>query len=205
MTIGGVSARVGQGQQARLLRGRRSSVLRPRLAAMALLGLLSACATTTAPGPGTVYLSESFTANETFSRLFDASVEVTCEAARRSLLSQGYRLTTELRDFVSGSKSFQPEGEVHVQIVFTVVCVPVGKSGELATAYVNAVQDRYALKRNPNSASVGLAAIGSLSIPLSSTEDSLVKVASETIPAGHFYDGFFSLMQHNLPTSARDQ
>ena len=35
-------------------------------------------------------------------------------------------------------------------------------------------------------------------MPLSSTDDSLVKVASETIPAGEFYDRFFTLMQRML-------
>ena len=46
---------------------------------------------------------------------------------------------------------------------------------------------------------------GSLSSPLSASEDSLVKVASETIPAGAFYDRFFALMQRNLPTAAGGQ
>ncbi|WP_374681861.1 DUF2242 domain-containing protein [Accumulibacter sp.] len=163
---------------------------------MVLLALLAAC--TTEPSRIAVYQKEGFEPDETFSRLFDASVEETCEAARRALLSQGYRLTTQVHDFVSGSKSFQPEGEVHVQIVFNVVCAPVGTGGKLATAYVSAVQDRYTLKKNPNSASVGLAAIGSLSIPLTASGDSLVKVGSETIPAGRFYERFFSLMEHNL-------
>jgi hypothetical protein len=54
------------------------------------------------------------------------------------------------------------------------------------------------LKRNPNSASVGVNAIGSVSIPLGSSEDSLVKVGSETIPAGDFYDRFFALMDRFL-------
>jgi hypothetical protein len=45
---------------------------------------------------------------------------------------------------------------------------------------------------------VGLAAIGSLSIPFTASDDSMVKVASETIPAGPFYDRFFALMQRFL-------
>ena len=182
---------------------RRPSRVRQRLAAMVLLALLAAC--TTEPSRIAVYQKEGFEPDETFSRLFDASVEKTCEAARRALLSQGYRLTTQVPDFVSGSKSFQPEGEVHVQIVFNVVCAPVGTGGKLATAYVSAVQDRYTLKKNPNSASVGLAAIGSLSIPLTASGDSLVKVASETIPAGRFYERFFALMEHNLPGLAGER
>ena len=54
-------------------------------------------------------------------------------------------------------------------------------------------------------ASVGVAAIGSVSIPLTSSEDSLVKVASETIPAGPFYDRFFALMQRNLTQHEDEQ
>ena len=187
----------GRKEPPRLARCLRLSRVRQSLVTIALLGLLTACATE--PGRVAVYQSEGFAADETFSRLFDASVEATCEAARRALLSQGYRLTTHKDDFISGSKSFQPEGEVHVQIVFNVVCASVGVGGQLATAYVNAVQDRYTLKKNPNSASFGVAAIGSLSIPLTASGDSLVKVASETIPAGRFYDRFFALMLRNLP------
>lgn len=190
-------------EQPGLAKSLGASRARQRLATTALLGLLAACATE--PGRVAVYQSEGFAADETFSRLFDASVEATCEAARRALLSQGYRVTTQKDDFISGSKSFQPEGEVHVQIVFNVVCASVGAGGQLATAYVNAVQDRYTLKKNPNSASFGVAAIGSLSIPLTASGDSLVKVASETIPAGRFYDRFFALMLRNLPTAANGQ
>jgi hypothetical protein len=151
-----------------------------------------------------VYQSEGFHSDETFSRLFDADPEATCEAARRALLSQGYVISAAKRDLINGSKRFQPEGEVHVEIAFTIVCAAEGREGRLATAYVNAIQDRYALKKNPNSASVGLSAIGSVSIPLSSSEDSLVKVASETIPAGQFYDRFFALMQRYLREQAVD-
>lgn len=161
--------------------------------------LLAACSA--APGRVSVYQSEVFEANETFSRLFDAGAEAVCEAARRALLSQGYLLSTVKSESLSGSKNFQPASEVHVQIVFNVVCVAEPGPGKVATAYVNAIQDRYALKRSPNSATVGLSAIGSVSIPLTPTEDSLVKVASETIPAGPFYDRFFALVQRNLQTA----
>jgi hypothetical protein len=147
------------------------------------------------PPPKPVYQSERFQADETFSRLFDTSVDDTCEAARRALLSQGYVVSLANKGMVKGSKGFQPEGEVHVEISFNIVCVPDGSNGQLSTAYVSAQQDRYVLKKTPNSTSVGVSAIGSISVPLSSTQDSLVKVASETIPAGAFYDRFFALMQ----------
>ncbi|SEK87032.1 hypothetical protein SAMN05216359_103410 [Roseateles sp. YR242] len=145
-----------------------------------------------------VYLNERFQADETFSRLFDASVEDTCEAARRALLSQGYVINLAQSGSINGSKRFQPEGEVHVEISFNIVCVPEGGAGKLATAYVSALQDRYTVKRSTNSTSLGVSAIGSISVPLSSNSESLVKVASETIPAGQFYDRFFALMQKML-------
>lgn len=151
-----------------------------------------------------VYHDERFQADETFSRLFDASVADTCEAARRALLSQGYVITTAQPGYVNGNKSFQPEGEVHVEITFNVVCAPEASSSQIATAYVSAKQDRYALKKSPNSTSIGVSAIGSISVPLSSTQDSLVKVASETIPAGQFYDRFFALMQRLVRDQAQD-
>jgi hypothetical protein len=171
--------------------------------------LLSGCAGSNGAVSKTanrVYLDEAFASTDTYSRVFTAGVAGTCEAARRALLSQGYVITSTARaDAVNGTKSFQPEAEVHVQIEFHIVCVPeVSPSPATAgdppstIAFVNAVQDRYSLKKNPNSASLGVSAIGSLSLPVSSSDDSLVKVASETIPAGAFYDRFFSLIERYL-------
>lgn len=168
-----------------------------------LLSMLGACALT-APKDAKVpvYQREGFDSNETFSRLFDASPTATCEAARRALLSQGYLINTAKTDLINATKNFQPEGEVHVTITFNVVCTADGSTGKVSTAFANAIQDRYALKKNANSASVGLSAIGSVSIPLGASDDSLVKVASETIPTGQFYDRFFALVQHYVQDQA---
>jgi len=152
-----------------------------------------------------VYQTERFQSDETFSRLFDSSVEDTCEAARRALLSQGYLINPGKVGTVNGSKRFQPDGEVHVEINFNVVCVPDGKNAQLATVFVSAQQDRYAVKRSASSTSIGVSAIGSISVPLSSSQDSMVKVASETIPAGEFYDRFFALMHRMLSEQAGEQ
>lgn len=185
---------------------------RPTATTMCALGIaiaasvgLGACSLTAplqkAPRKPQVYQNERFQSDETFSRLFDAKVDTTCEAARRALLSQGYVITRAEAGVVNGAKRFQPEGEVHVEIAFNVVCVPEGRTGALATAYVSAQQDRYAVKKSTNATSIGVSAIGSISVPLSSTQESLVKVASETIPAGEFYDRFFALMQRLLGES----
>jgi len=151
-----------------------------------------------------VYQHENFQPDETYSRLFDAGVQDTCESARRALLSQGYVITFARPDAINGSKRFQPEGEVHVEITFTVVCVPEGGGDKLSTAYVSALQDRYTVKKVASNTSLGVGALGSISVPLSSSEESLVKVASETIPAGQFYDRFFALMQRLLADMHED-
>jgi hypothetical protein len=135
---------------------------------------------------------EAFEASDTYSRSFAAPEAQTCEAARRALLSQGYLITTAMDDQVVGRKSFQPGLETHIQIEFRISCAP--KADRSTIAFVSALQDRYALKKSNNSASLGVGAIGSLSLPFTSSDEALVKVASETVTAAAFYDRFFDLM-----------
>lgn len=160
--------------------------------AAASLSLLVACSST--GRPVSVYQREAFADTEAYARLFDAPPATTCEAARRALLSQGYLIDKLGRESLSATKSFQPDGEVHMQITVHVVCLPETQDRRSATAFVSAIQDRYALKKSSTAASVGLNALGSLSIPLGASGDALVKVGSETVPPGAFYDRFFVLM-----------
>jgi len=176
-------------------------------AGLLLAGGLSACTSTQLPRVGSkpepVYTRESFQADEKHSRLFDATPEEACEGARRALLSQGYVISRADAGLVQGTKRFQPEGEVHVEISFHIVCAREGE--RTATLFVSAQQDRYVLKKNPNAASIGVSALGSISVPLGATEDSLVKVASETIPAGSFYDRLFALVQRLVKSQADER
>ncbi len=168
-------------------------------AAVAVATLLAACGT----GAGRIKLEpEAFGSTTTHSREFDTAPAYTCEAARRALLSQGFVIVTADGERVTGRKYFQPEPEVLVQIEFHTVCAPDGRGGRHTIAFVNALQDRYALKKSNNSASVGVGAIGSLSLPFTSSDDSLVKVASETITSAPFYDRFFKLLQRFLAADA---
>ncbi len=177
----------------------------PLTALLLVASLLTACGGTPSQRGVNVYKTERFQSDETFSRLFDGNVDDTCEAARRALLSQGYVIAKAQKGVLNGTKHFQPDGEVHVEITFNIVCVADGRADAVATAYVSAQQDRYAVKRSTNATSIGVSAIGSISVPLSSSEDSLVKVASETIPAGEFYDRFFALMARMLREQSHDK
>jgi hypothetical protein len=147
---------------------------------------------------------EHFNSNDTFSRMFDASPQQTCEAARRALLSQGYLITTNTVDLVQGSKSFQPDNETHVQMEIRVVCTAETRDGKVTLGFVTALQDRYALKKSNNSASLGVGALGSVSLPFSSSSDAMIKVGSETVANDAFYDRFFSLVQRYLVISAQE-
>ncbi len=143
-------------------------------------------------------LQEQFDSTATYSRLFDATAAQTCEAARRALLSQGYIINTAREDLVDGSKSFQPEPEAHLQMSIRVVCAPETTDKSVSLGFVTALQDSYALKKSNNSASLGVGAIGSVSLPFSSSNDAMVKVGSETITADAFYDRFFDLVKRYL-------
>ena len=168
----------------------------PRLALAGMLALvLSACAS---PAPNPVVMQESFDSSSTFSRGFDATPSQTCEAARRALLSQGYIATSKTQELIEGRKSFQPNMETNLEINFRVVCVPQTSDGQVSLGFATALQDRYALKKSASSASVGVGALGSLSLPFSSSNDSLVKVGSETIAVRSFYDSFFELVESYL-------
>ncbi|KVC45887.1 DUF2242 domain-containing protein [Burkholderia diffusa] len=163
--------------------------------ALAAATVLAACSSPPKP----IYQQEQFDATSSpYAHTFRSKSDAACEAARRALLSQGYVVSSSRNDAVDGSKNFQPSNDMHVVIEFHVVCADANADGSSSIAYVNAVQDRYTLKKSNTSASVGLSVFGSLSLPIGSSDDALVKTASETIPAGVFYERFFNLVEHFL-------
>lgn len=155
---------------------------------------VAGCATS----PKSFPVQEQFGSTETYSRLFDATAGETCEAARRALLSQGYIVSTSRPELIEGQKSFQPESDSNLQMSIRVVCAPESKDGKISLGFVTALQDTYALKKSNNSASLGVGAIGSVSLPFLSSNDSMVRVASETISSSVFYDRFFDLVRRYL-------
>lgn len=149
-----------------------------------------------------IYEHENFDDSGTFSRNYPVSDTASCEAARRALLSQGYIITSNDPKLVSGHKSFQQTGETHLEISFNVVCA-ADATDQGSTMFANALQDRYALKKVNNSASLGVGVLGSVSMPIGSTDDSMVKVASETVASDKFYDRYFSLVESFLPAEVK--
>jgi hypothetical protein len=150
-----------------------------------------------------IYEHENFDDSGTFSRKYPVTDVASCEAARRALLSQGYIITSTDPKLVSGHKSFQQTGDTHMEISFNVVCAEDSKHH--ATMFANALQDRYALKKTNNSASLGVGVLGSVSMPIGSSDDSMVKVASETVSSGKFYERFFALVELFLPPEVKKE
>ncbi len=161
------------------------------------VGLLAACGTR-GPRQDPAPSGETFDADDTYSRSFASAPASACEAARRALLGQGYAVSKATGESVEASKNFQPDAETHTQLEVRVTCV--SQQGGHALVFVNAVQDRYALKKSSNSASLGVGVLGSVSLPVGSSDDSLVRVASSTVQNVDFYKRFFERVKYYLPS-----
>lgn len=160
-----------------------------------LLAGLAGCASK----KSAIYEHEHFDDSGTFSRAFSVNEASSCEAARRALLSQGYIITSSNANQVAGNKSFQQNSENHLQISFNITCAPDSGDTGGSTLFANALQDRYSLKKSNTSASLGVGVLGSVSMPIGSSDDSMVKVASETVTAPQFYERYFALVESYLP------
>lgn len=164
--------------------------------AVVLAAALASCGTGREKEPPPP-LGEDFAAGDTYSRIFPASTVATCEAARRALLGQGYVIGEAGSDALQAVKSFQPESDVHTQLHVRTTCVPQPDGGSIV--FVNAVQDRYALKTTTKTASVGVSVLGSVSVPIGSSGATLVRVASNTVQNQGFYSRFFERLDYYLP------
>ncbi len=150
-------------------------------------------------------LVENFDATDRFSRTVAVEPANACEASRQALLSQGYVVATVQPTEMRGRKNFQMPSGHHVEMEIRVVCTEAARADaeHRAVVFVSAVQEHYELKKSSNSASVGVGALGSLSLPFSTGTDSMVKVASETVTAPRFYDRFFEILDRYLDSPSK--
>ena len=167
-------------------------------AVVGMLGM-AGCATLQ-PSPDALinFQPETFSSKDTHSRRFSQSPGVTCEAARRALLSQGYIISEAKADHVRARKFFQPGAERHVELEFRVVCAGEGLDKRVTVAFANGVQDQYGMRKVKSSASLGVGGVGSLSLPVQGDNDTMVKIASETVTDHQMYQRLFDLMQRHL-------
>lgn len=139
-----------------------------------------------------VYEAEQFKDDSAYKHEFSDPAQTVCESAQLALLSQGYRITASEQKSVTAQKDFQPNADANVVINLKIVCRerPPG-----SVLFASALQTIFQLKKSLQSTSVGISALGSISLPMGTTSDSLVKVGAETISDKDFYDRFFSLVE----------
>jgi hypothetical protein len=174
-----------------------------RLLPVLAVALAAGCAVpelpTLADPPPPVYQTERFDIESSHAKRYPRAAEDVCEGARRALLSQGYVLTRNERVVLVGTKYFQPDRDRHVELKLQVTCVPQDATDRSASAYVAAWEDQYVVKKSTTSSSLGVSAIGSISLPMGSSEDSLVKIGAKTVRDRAFYDRFHALIALVLP------
>lgn len=151
--------------------------------------LLAAC------GSKAVYTKESFAADSPFQKRVTVKTAAACESARRALLAQGYLIDSASAEQIKSRKAYKSEDERSTFIEMQVVCAPDSTG---STLYATALLSTYDVKKTGQSASVGVKAIGSVSLPFGQSADSMVKVSDETIDDKAFYKRFFVAVDHIL-------
>jgi Uncharacterized protein conserved in bacteria (DUF2242) len=136
-----------------------------------------------------IYPEESFAYDSLFKLRTDGDVAIACESARRSLLGEGYLIESATSEGVVGRKAYKSEGKENTFIEMNIVCAPDAAG---STVFATGVLSTYTLKMSSSAASVGLSALGSISLPIGQSADSLVKVSEETINDKEFYRRFFA-------------
>lgn len=146
-------------------------------------------------GPDKVYERENFELDSPYQWFTGLPVDLACEGARRALLGQGYIIEEAVPESVRGKKSFRNAGDESIVLEMTVVCTPRGNG---ATLFANAVQSLYRVKKNSQSASVGVPLLGSISVPIQGSSDSMVKAGDDTVNDKGFYQRFFAVVEYYL-------
>ncbi len=135
------------------------------------------------------YTKESFSVDSPYQKKVGVGAATACEGARRALLGDGYVIDKANSDNVTGRKAYHSEGDRSTFIEMSVVCVPDPAGSSL---YANGLLSTYDVKKSAASASVGVSALGSLSLPIGQSADSMVKTSDETINDRGFYQRFFT-------------
>jgi hypothetical protein len=176
------------------------SPLPTRLITLAAAALAAGCSIAPqVPTDSRVFEQERFATDAPFSRAVNASPETACDGARRVLLGQGYALHQSEPARLQARKFFRPAHGTGVELAMAITCLSSGAApNTTTTVYVVAWQDEFITKRSAVSASVGLPVMGNVSMPVATTEDTLVKVGVETVQDRAFYERFFVRLQGTL-------
>lgn len=169
-------------------------------ASVAAVALMSGCNINPKVPPDTrVFKQEQFAADAPYSRRAAVPPDEACEAARRVMLGQGYSLPISEAYRLQARKYYKPEQGMGVELALNITCLADAGDRMTSIVFVTAWQDEFMTKRSPVAASVGVPVVGSVSMPVGSTEDALVKVGVQTIQDRDFYERFFARLMELLP------
>ena len=146
------------------------------------------------PAEPPIYQRERFQSAAPYWRAYPADGPAVCEGVRQALLSQGYVVTGQSDLAMSARKFFRPAPGVGVELAINVTCVTQPGDSPAGIAYVTAWQDHLVTKKNATAASLGVNAVGSISLPLSAADDALVKVGVEMIEDPGFFERLHTLV-----------
>jgi hypothetical protein len=149
-------------------------------------------------GGPSLHREEDFNEKTPFWQRYDKTPEEVCDAANLALLSQGYKITNQAARSLIGQKEFQPESELHAILEFQITCRPSPQDAAKTLLFASATESHYALKETSSSAGLSLPKVGSISLPFSSSAESLVKTKSNTIDEASFYQRFHALVNKYL-------
>lgn len=147
--------------------------------------LVSSCSSQTA------YEEEGFAIDSPFRQKVKGKASDVCESARRSLLGQGYLIESASEEDVKARKATKGGDTENTFIEMNIVCLPDAKG---TTLFATGLVTEYDLKKSTSSASVGVSALGSISLPIGQSADSLVKISEVTIESKNFYQRFFEVV-----------
>lgn len=152
--------------------------------------LLAACG-----GPHTYAEREEFHADSRHRREFSANATPVCEAARRVLLGDGYRVEKGADQNLIGVKEFQIEEKRHAVLRIYVSC---GQRTSGSTLFVTATEEHFDVKTSRQSTSIGVPLVAPISISGKSEMDNQVKTLGETVTDRDFYERFYRAVQREL-------
>ncbi|MEW6764684.1 MAG: DUF2242 domain-containing protein [Pseudomonadota bacterium] len=131
-----------------------------------------------------------------FQKEFSEDAQTTCKAANRALLGDGFLTEQVANDKIKGRKAYRNNGDSSTVIEMTVICLPDMDGG--STLYANGLRSNYDLKKSATPASIGVSVLGSVSLPIGQSADSMVKTTDETITDRVFYRKFFTSVENIL-------
>ncbi|MFZ5580051.1 MAG: DUF2242 domain-containing protein [Pseudomonadota bacterium] len=176
----------------------------PASRALNFIPLLPALLALTACGAPSGGLKDSATASDSspYQKQVAEDAHTACAAANRALLGDGYLTEPMGGDKVKGRKSYRNDGDRSTVVEMTVICLSDPSGG--STLYANGLRSTYELKKSATPASIGVSVIGSVSLPIGQSADSMVKTMDETISERDFYRKFFGAVE-NILNAARTE